>query len=205
MLRMNFAQRINLAMNKVPVWLVYLVGALPPLWFFYLGLTGSLGAEPIKALEQRVGELALQALIFTLALSPIRDWTGVNFLKFRRAIGLLTFYYVSFHLLVWLVLDVQILSLIWADIVKRPYITIGMLAFVLMVPLAVTSNNMSLRKLGPKRWKRLHQLTYAAAFLGAMHFVMLAKGFQIEPLIYLGIVTVLVAMRFTAPLKRAVA
>ena len=202
---MSVSQRINLALKKVPVWLVYLLGALPPVWFFYLGLTGALGVEPIKALEHKVGELALQALILTLAITPIRDWTGVNLIRFRRAIGLLTFYYVSFHLLVWLVLDVQILSQIWADIVKRPYITIGMLAFVLMIPLAVTSNNLSVRRLGPKRWKGLHRLTYAAAILGAVHFVMLAKGFQIEPLIYLGIVVGLVLMRFPSPLKRAVA
>ena len=202
---MTVSQQINLALKKLPTWPVYLAGALPPFWFLYVGLTGGLGVEPIKALEHRLGELALQALIFTLAVTPIRDWTGVNLVKFRRAIGLLTFYYVVCHLLVWLLLDVQILSQIWADIVKRPYITIGMAAFLLMIPGAVTSNDWSIRKLGPKRWKQVHKLTYACALLGALHFVMLAKGFQLEPLVYLGLVLVLLAARFTAPLKRAVA
>ena len=201
---MKPAQRVNSVLSKVPTWPIYVLGALPPLWFLYLGLTGGLGAEPIKALEHRLGELALQALIGVLAVTPLRNWTGVNLVKFRRAFGLVTFYYVACHLLVWLVLDVQILSQIWADIVKRPYITIGMLAFTLMIPLAVTSNNWSIRKLGPKGWRRLHQLTYATATLGAIHFVMLAKGFQIEPLVYLGIVISLLAMRLRLP-RRATA
>lgn len=202
---MPSSQSINLALKKVPAWSLYIVGALPPLWFLYLGLTGGLGVEPIKALEHRLGELALQAFIVVLAITPLRNWTGVNLIKFRRALGLLTFYYVSCHLLVWLVLDVQILSLIWADILKRPYITIGMLAFALMIPAALTSNNFSIRKLGTKRWKRIHQLTYAAGILSALHFVMLAKGFQIEPLVYLAIVLALLLARMPPPAKRAVA
>ena len=201
---MKPAQRMNSALSKVPTWPVYVLGALPPLWFLYLGLTGGLGAEPIKALEHELGELALKFLIAVLAVTPLRNLTGVNLVKFRRAIGLVTFYYVACHLLVWLVLDVQILSQIWADVVKRPYITIGMLAFTLMIPLAVTSNNWSIRKLGPKGWRRLHQLTYVAALLGAIHFVMLAKGFQIEPLVYLGIVIALLALRLRLP-RRATA
>ncbi|MGI9389652.1 MAG: protein-methionine-sulfoxide reductase heme-binding subunit MsrQ [Boseongicola sp.] len=202
-LRLTLAQRVNLVLSKVPTWPIYALGALPPLWFLYLGLTGGLGAEPIKALEHKLGELALQVFIVVLAVTPLRNWTGVNLVKFRRAVGLLTFYYVACHLLVWLVLDVQILSQIWADIVKRPYITIGMLAFTLMIPLAVTSNNLSIRKMGPKGWRRLHQLTYAAAMLGAIHFVMLAKGFQIEPLVYLGIVVSLLALRLQLPRRAA--
>lgn len=168
-------------------------------------MSGGLGAEPIKSLEQELGRLALQVMIVVLAVTPIRNWFGVNLVKFRRALGLLTFFYVLLHLLVWLVLDVQILSQIWADIIKRPYITIGMLGFALMIPLAVTSNNLSIRKMGPKSWRRLHQATYVTAILGAVHFVMLSKGFQFEPLIYLGIILVLVASRFKLPLKRAVA
>ena len=96
---------------------------------------------------------------------------------------------------IWLVLDVQAPSRIWADIVKRPYITVGMVAFVLLIPLVATSNNWSLRKLGPKRWRRLHQLTYAVGILGALHFVMLVKGFPIEPLIYMALILGLLAFR----------
>ena len=192
---MSMIDTLNRGLRRVPVWLVYLVCALPAPWLFWLGVTGGLGPEPIKALEHRLGELALQFLIAGLAVTPLRRFAGVNLLKFRRAIGLITFYYVCCHLLVWLLLDVQIPSEIWKDIVKRPYITVGMLGFALMIPLAVTSNNWSVRRLGAS-WRRLHQLVYAAAILGALHYVMLARGFQIEPLLYLGAVLVLLALRW---------
>jgi len=189
-------QRINQFIGRAPPWLVYVVAVFPPCWFLYLGLTGGLGVEPIKALEHRLGELALQILLVTLAVRPLRELFGVNLLKQRRALGVVTFCYVLLHLLVWLVLDVQILSEIWADIIKRPYITVGMASFLLMIPLAVTSNNFSLRKLGPKRWNSMHRLMYPLALLASLHFVMLAKGFQIEPLVYLGITVVLIALRW---------
>lgn len=202
---MTPVQRINAALGRVPPWTLYIVSVVPPVWLFYLGMTGGLGFEPIKELEHKLGELALQLFIVTLAIRPLREWTGVNLLKHRRAIGLITFFYVALHLLVWLVLDVGILSEIWADIVKRPYITVGMAAFLLMIPLAITSNNLSLRKLGPKRWRGWHKLTYPAAVLGALHYVMLAKGFQIEPLIYLGVTLLLLAARVRLPRKAATA
>ncbi len=200
---MTSTQRINTALGRVPPWLLYIVAVVPPAWFLYLGMTGGLGVEPIKELEHRLGELALQLFIVALAVRPLREWTGVNLLKQRRALGLITFFYVLLHLLVWLVLDVGILSEIWADIVKRPYITVGMAAFVLMIPLAITSNNLSLRKMGPKRWRNWHKLTYPAAVLAALHYVMLAKGFQIEPLIYLAITLILLAARLRLPRKTA--
>jgi sulfoxide reductase heme-binding subunit YedZ len=186
--------RLNQYARKLPTWVVYLVGVLPAPWLFYQGLTGGLGVEPIKALEHEYGELALQLLLAGLAITPLRRHAGLNLLKFRRAIGLLAFFYVTCHLLVWLVLDVQILSQIWADILKRPYITIGMIGFLVMLPLAITSNNASVRRLGAV-WRKLHRLTYAAVLLGAVHFVMLVKGFQIEPLIYLAVALTLLAFR----------
>ncbi|WP_170564832.1 protein-methionine-sulfoxide reductase heme-binding subunit MsrQ [Ruegeria atlantica] len=187
-------QRLNQILRRVPVWLVYLLGALPAPWLFYQGLIGGLGVDPIEALEHRYGELALQLLIAVLAISPLRRFLGLNLLKFRRALGVLTFAYVSLHLLVWLALDVQLPSQIWSDIVKRPYITVGMAAFVLMIPLAVTSNNLSVRKLGP-RWRSLQRLVFPAAILGGLHYVMLAKGFQIEPLVYLSLIVSLILLR----------
>jgi sulfoxide reductase heme-binding subunit YedZ len=170
------------------------VGAVPPVWLFIAGLTGGLGVAPVKAMEHQMGEWALWLLIAGLCITPLRRFAGINLLRFRRAIGLLAFFYIVGHLLVWLVLDVQILSQIWRDILKRPYITIGMAAFVLLIPLAVTSNNFSIRKMGA-RWRQLHKLVYLAAVLGAVHFVMLVKGFQYEPLIYLGVVLALLALR----------
>ncbi|MEQ3673414.1 protein-methionine-sulfoxide reductase heme-binding subunit MsrQ [Pseudophaeobacter sp.] len=185
---------INTALRRIPTWVLYLLGSLYPVWLLYLGMTGGLGADPVKALEHELGERALQLLILGLAVTPLRRFVGVNLIRFRRALGLLTFTYVALHLLVWLLLDVQIVSQILADIAKRPYITIGMAGFVLMVPLALTSNDASVKRLG-RKWKRLHLLTYPAAFLGGLHYVMLAKGFQIEPLIYLTVIVVLLALR----------
>lgn len=202
---MTAVQKINTGLGRVPPWSLYIVSVVPPVWLLYLGMTGGLGVEPIKALEHKLGELALQLFLVTLAIRPLREWTGISLLKQRRALGLITFFYVALHLLVWLVLDVGILSEIWADIVKRPYITVGMAAFVMMIPLAITSNNLSLRKMGPKRWRNWHKLTYPAAVLGALHYVMLAKGFQIEPLVYLGITLMLLAARFRLPRRQVVA
>lgn len=189
--------RINAVARRVPVWSVWLVLLVPAVWTFWLGLTGGLGAEPIKALERELGEVALQLVVLGLCITPLRRVLGINLIRFRRAIGLLAFTYVGLHLLVWLVLDVQIPAQIWADIVKRPYVTVGFTAFVLMIPLAVTSNDRSLRRLGP-RWRQLHKLTYVVAVLGAVHFIWLSKGFQIEPLIYLAVILGLLGLRLRA-------
>ena len=191
---MTLVDHLNTTLRKLPAWVLYVVGAVYPAWLLYQGLTGGLGVDPVKVLEHEMGERALQLLILGLAVTPLRQFTGVNLMKFRRAIGVLTFFYVLLHLLVWLVLDVQILSQVWADILKRPYITIGMAGFVILLPLAITSNNWSVRKLGPK-WRSLHKAVYGAALLGGVHYVMVAKGFQIEPLVYLGVTVVLLALR----------
>lgn len=189
-------ERINAAARAVPTWAIYIVYLLPVPWLLYLGQTGGLGREPINALERELGEIALQLLVIGLCITPLRRFVGVNLLKFRRAFGLLAFIYVVLHFLVWAVLDVGIVSQVWADIVKRPYITIGMAAFVLMLPLALTSNNASVRRLGPA-WRRLHRLTYVVAVLGAVHFIWLSKGFQLEPLIYLGVILALLLLRIS--------
>ena len=188
---------VNRMVRKVPTWLVYIVGLIPVPLFLYLAQTGGLGREPIKALEHELGELALKLLIVGLAITPLRKLFGLNLIKFRRAIGVLTFTYVALHLLVWLVLDVQVLSQIWADILKRPYITIGMLGFLMMIPLVITSNNWSVKRLGAG-WRRLHQLTYLVAILGGIHFIMIAKGIQLEPLIYMAVILGLLAYRLPA-------
>ena len=171
MLRVSVADRINTAARKVPTWLVYLLLALPLPYLFYLGLTGGLGREPIKALEHEYGELALKLLILSLAITPLRRYLGVNLIKFRRAIGVMTFFFVLAHFLVWAVLDVQALDRIWEDILKRPYVTVGMAGFLCLIPLAATSNNWSVRKLGPK-WRSLHKLAYLAVILGGVHYIL---------------------------------
>ncbi|MBU2889857.1 protein-methionine-sulfoxide reductase heme-binding subunit MsrQ [Celeribacter halophilus] len=186
--------RINRFMRQVPTWPLYVAAVIPPAWFFYAGVTGQLGVDPVKAMEHKIGLLGLQVLIASLCVTPLRRYAGLNMLKFRRALGLIGFFYIFLHLLVWVVLDVQIFSQIIADIYKRPYITIGMGAFVLMIPLAATSYNAAIRKLG-RNWRKLHKLVYPALLLGGVHFVMLRKGWQIEPLLYLAAVVALLLLR----------
>ncbi len=186
--------RINGFARRVPVWAIWLVYLTPVPILLYMGATGGLGREPVEALEHELGEIALQLLIIGLCITPLRRFFGINLLKFRRAFGLLAFTYVVLHMLVWAVLDVQSLSRIWADILKRPYITIGMTAFLLLLPLAVTSNNASVRWLRA-RWGKLHRLVYPAVILSAVHFLWVRKGLQIEPLIYLAVVVALVGVR----------
>ncbi len=189
---------INTYLRKLPAWPIYVVGGFYPLWLLWQGLNGGLGVDPVKSMEHAIGEAALQLLIVGLAITPLRKHLGLNLLKFRRAIGVLAFFYVFAHFLVWLVLDVQLLGQIWADILKRPYITVGMAGLLLLLPLAMTSNNLSMRKLGP-RWRKLHKLTYGAALLGGLHYVMLAKGFQLEPLLYMLAIVVLLLLRVKLP------
>ncbi|SLN66885.1 Sulfoxide reductase heme-binding subunit YedZ [Roseovarius gaetbuli] len=193
-------EQINALLRRVPTWAVYILLAAPAPYLFYMGATGGLGIEPIKALEHELGGIALKLLVAGLTVTPLRRFAGVNLIRFRRALGLSAFFYVVLHLLVWLVLDVQIPAQIWADIIKRPYVTIGFTAFLLLVPLAATSNNWSVRRLGPK-WRQLHKLTYVAVILGAVHFIWLVKGFQIEPLVYLAVILGLLALRLR-PLRK---
>jgi sulfoxide reductase heme-binding subunit YedZ len=155
----------------------------------------------VKALEHEYGKLALQLLIAGLCVTPLRQYAGINLIKFRRSLGVLAFSYVCFHLLVWAILDVQALNRVIADIIKRPYITIGMAGFALLVPLAMTSNNWSVRKLGP-RWRKLHKLTYPAVILAGVHYVWLVKGIQLEPLIYMAIIVALLSLRFVNVRRR---
>ncbi|MCR8724295.1 sulfite oxidase heme-binding subunit YedZ [Frigidibacter sp. ROC022] len=194
---MTLAQSINGWLRRVPAWTLYVVFALWGGWYFYLALTRSTGiwTNQVQGLEHVVGLLALKILIAILAITPIRTYTGINLVKFRRALGVSAFFLVLYHFLVWWFLDVQTLGRVVADIIKRPYITIGMGALVLLLPLAVTSNNLSIRKLGPLAWRRLHWLTYPAVLLAAVHFVWLRKGWQLEPLTYLAIIVALLLLR----------
>lgn len=194
---MGLRDGINGGLRAVPAWPIYLGSLGYAGWLLWLGISDRLGAEPVKALEHALGEAALYLLVAGLAITPLRRLVGINLLKFRRAIGLACFFFVVMHLLTWAVLDVQRLDRVWADIVKRPYITVGMAALLLMIPLAVTSNNWSMRRLGPV-WRKLHLLVYPAAVLGAVHYLMLVKGIQLRPILFLILILGLLALRITA-------
>ena len=192
-------QTINTALRRVPTWTIYIAMVLYFGWVFWRGATGQTGPEPIRALEKALGDIAIQTFILVLAVTPLRRKLGLNLIRFRRALGLAVMFFVTMHLGVWLFLDVGIWSQIWGDIIKRPYITVGMGAFVLLIPLALTSNDWSVRRMGGKVWTKLHKLTYGAVLLGAVHNVMIQKVWEAESLIYLGLILVLLAMRLPLP------
>lgn len=181
--------------------LIYVLGTVWASYLFWLGATGRLGAEPIRALEHAYGIAALNLLVLGLCVSPLRRFAGVNLLRYRRAVGVTAFFFVLCHLAVWAVLDLQSPIRLWADIVKRPYITVGMIGFVMLLPLAATSNNRSVRWLGA-RWRRLHRLTFGAVLLAGIHFVMGRKGLQPEPLIYMIVIATLLSLRLIPRPKR---
>jgi methionine sulfoxide reductase heme-binding subunit len=184
------------ALPQVPKILVYIVGFIPAVWLFYAGIMDQLGADPMRYLEQALGLWALRFLIATLTITPLRQLFNINLLRYRRAIGLLAFYYAALHLITYLVLDQGLdMAAIVADIVKRPYITIGMATFVILVPLAVTSNNAAIRRMGGQAWARLHKLVYVAAVGAVLHFILVVKSWPTEPLVYAAIVAVLLGYR----------
>lgn len=190
------ALAINGQLRRLPIWPVYLLGAAPALWLAWLAVAGGLGVDPVKRLEHRSGEIALQFLVAGLAVTPLRRLTGISLLRFRRALGLLAFGYAGLHVLVWLVLDMNLLwGQIAEDIVKRPYITIGMVAFLLLVPLALTSTDGALRRMGASAWGRLHRLVYPAALLAALHYIWLVKAWPLEPFLYIAAILGLLALR----------
>lgn len=190
------AAAINARLRFSARW-VYALGLLPLAWLVWRAATGGLGADPVKTLERDLGLLALQFLVAALAVTPLRRLTGVSLLRFRRALGVLAFVHAALHFTVWLSLD---LAFRWgeigADIVKRPYVTLGFAAFLMLVPLAATSNDLSVRRMGAAAWRRLHLLTYPAAVLAAIHFLWLVKAGFAEPALYLGAVALLLALRW---------
>jgi sulfoxide reductase heme-binding subunit YedZ len=196
--------RLNHAARKVPNWLFYALGPVPAAWLLWQGITGGLGVDPVKVIEHELGIIALQLLLVGLAITPLRRFAGINLVKWRRPIGILAFAYVVLHLATWVLLDMQ---LFWEqmikDIFKRPYITIGMVSCVLLLPLAVTSNNLSVRKFGASAWQKLDRLVYPAVLLAAVHFVMVQKVWEFEALAYLALTLLLLAARLPVPRRPA--
>ena len=187
--------QFNAAVRRLPAWSIYLAGTLPCAWIVYGLNMGAFGPDPVRGLETQLGTWALKFLIASLAVTPLR-WAGINLLKFRRAIGLVAFFYISLHLTTWVALDLGFRwGQIFNDLYKRPYIIVGMIGFLAALPLAATSNNASIRRLGAEAWRLLHKLAYVAAIAGAVHFVMIAKVWKAESLIYLAIVILLLSVR----------
>ncbi len=196
---MGVAGTVNAALKKLPAWPLYIVGVIPAVVYFYWAVTNQLGADPLLALERRLGRWGLQLLMLTLLVTPLRRFAGINLLKFRRPFGVLTFIYVSLHLVTWLVLDKQFFwGEILRDITRRPYIILGVTAFTILLPLAMTSNDWSVRRLGAGVWRRLHRLSYVAVLLGAAHYLLVVKAWPLQPIVYaiLAVALILVRIRW---------
>ncbi len=187
----------------MPTWVVYIIGLSPAMHLFAAAFADRLGPDPLKVLENGLGEWALRFLIVGLCITPVMRFARISLIRYRRSIGLVAFAYVLMHLSVYMALDKQLdMPSILADIIKRPYITIGMTAFILLIPLAATSNNWSIRRMGSKSWQKLHKLVYLAAILGAVHYLMLVKAWPLEPIIYFVIIIALVALRLVQLLRK---
>ncbi len=182
-----------------PEWIktgIYTLGMVPAAYVFYLAFTGLLGAEPIKALEHSLGEWSLRFLIVGLAVTPLRKMAGINLIRYRRALGLVAFAYALLHVTVYIWFDMDLnLAAIWKDILKRPYITVGMVSFAILVPLAITSNSAMIKRLGAASWQMLHKWVYLAAAAACLHYILLVKRWPPEPLIYAAITAALLAWR----------
>lgn len=195
---------INDILRRIPVPVVWLAGALPFALLLWDTFTGGLGADPIQSIEHRLGRTALYLLVAGLAVTPLLRLTGISLMRFRRALGVLCFAYALPHVLAWIVMD---MGFLWAqmgrDIIKRPYLLFGMLAFAMLLPLAITSNNLSIRRLGGQSWRKLHKLVYPAAILVGMHWVWAVKVNEREPFFWLAVILAILASRFV--IRRRVA
>lgn len=185
---------IKISHLKVLLFLICLYPFASMIWGFF---THQLGANPIEAVTRGSGLWGLRFLLITLCVTPLRWLTGVNqLIRFRRMLGLFAFFYATLHMLLYLGLD-QFFnwSEIWKDIVKRPFITVGFINFVALLPLVVTSTNKMVKRLGGRRWKKLHKLSYFVAAAACLHFLMLVKADIREPVIYIFILTGLLGIR----------
>jgi sulfoxide reductase heme-binding subunit YedZ len=180
--------------TKVPVFLLCLVPLGILVWS---ALTGNLGANPVEFIQHATGDWTLRFLVFTLCITPLRKLLKLpDLIRFRRMLGLFAFFYACLHFLTYLGPDQSFnLAAIWKDIAKRPFVTVGFTAFVLLIPLALTSTAGWIRRLGGRRWQMLHRAIYISAICGVIHYYWLVKSAVLRPLTYGAIVAVLLLWR----------
>jgi methionine sulfoxide reductase heme-binding subunit len=177
--------------------LVFAAALGPAALLAWKGWSGGLGVNPIETVTRETGTWTLRFLMATLAVTPLRRLTGWNdAIRFRRMLGLFAFFYGSLHLATWIGLDLFFAwGLMIADVMKRPYITAGMVGFLLMVPLALTSTRGMIQRLGGRRWRLLHRFVYLSAAAGVIHYLWLVKADTARPLRYAAILAILMALR----------
>jgi sulfoxide reductase heme-binding subunit YedZ len=190
---MSLAGALKSGYAKPVVFLVCLIPLASLIWDAF---NDGLGANPVETLTFATGDWTLRFLLITLTISPLRLWSGqAAWLRFRRMLGLYAFFYGCCHFLIWFVADhsLDVAEMI-EDVFDRPFITVGFSALVLMIPLAITSNQAMIRRLG-RRWRSLHQLVYLIVGLGALHYIWLVKADYLEPNIYAIIAVILLLQR----------
>ena len=179
---------------------VFLICLIPLAAIIWRGANGELGANPIEAVNRHLGEWALRMLILALAVTPFVSITGNALaMRFRRMLGLFAFFYAMAHVANYVIADQQFnWADIWGDIVKRKFITVGMLTFVILIPLAVTSTKGMIKRLGGKRWRKLHRIVYVAGVGAVLHYAMMVKAYLMGPAIHGIILLVLLGYRLRA-------
>jgi sulfoxide reductase heme-binding subunit YedZ len=176
---------------------LFLVCLIPAGLLVWRGFEGRLTANPVEYIEHTTGDWVIRFLLITLCVTPLRKIFNQPLLtRFRRMLGLFAFFYVCAHLSMYLIFDQMFdPAAIWADVLKRPYITVGTAGLLMMVPLAITSTAAMVRRMGPKRWQWLHRLVYFSTLAGIIHYYWLVKSDVREPFMYFGILTVLMLFR----------
>jgi sulfoxide reductase heme-binding subunit YedZ len=186
---------------------LFLICLIPLALLIQKALTGGLGANPVEFLQHSTGDWTLRFLIFTLAVTPLRKLLNVpDLIRFRRMLGLFAFFYVCLHFLTYIGPDQSFnFAGMLKDVVKRPFITVGFLAFLLLIPLAITSTAGWIRRLGGRRWQMLHRAIYISAILGVIHYYWLVKSDVRKPLFYGALVVILLAYRLWVAVSKKVA
>ncbi|KPK10843.1 MAG: sulfite oxidase [Acidithiobacillales bacterium SG8_45] len=186
---------------------LFLAALVPLAWLVWDGVQGRLSPNPVEAITHRTGDWILNFLLLTLAITPLRKISGWHWLlRLRRMLGLFAFFYAFLHFTTYIWLDQFFdLSEVWKDIAKRPYITVGFTAFVLLIPLALTSTNAMVKRLGGKRWRRLHRLVYIIASAGVLHYLWLVKSDIRLPLAYGFVLAILLVLRIPSVNQRITA
>jgi sulfoxide reductase heme-binding subunit YedZ len=183
---------------------LFILILFPSLLWAYQFVTGNLGVNPIEKLMDELGLMALRLIIITLMITTLSNTKSLkSIVVLRRMIGLFAFYYVCLHFSTYIVLDHFLdMQFIIQDIIKRPFITFGFISFLFLIPLASTSTNNMIKRLGFKLWKKIHYLIYPVAILASMHFYVLVRADKTEPVIYMGIIILLLLHRIFKRITR---
>ena len=187
---------LNTLFRSLPVPLVYFFLLIPIPFYFFLGVANRLGPDPLRYLEHKYGELGLIFLLVTLSISPILRYPKINLVRFRRCIGLVSFYYIVSHVCIYVFLDIGLsLEMLMSDLKKRYYIIAGFFAFITLIPLAVTSNNYAVRKFNIRTWKKIHNFIYIAIILSIFHFILMSKTWTGELYFYIAVTVIILILK----------